>query len=704
MPLEGGEHCVQALDELGVVRREALRYVRVRPRRRGEGRRGIAREAGELGRHIHAELVRRVGVREDAVQLRAHIVREVIGRAASAAGRAQERRVDERVQIRPVDLDEVVQVGRRRHEQVVLEALPRMREPLELAKALQLAHKVHHLAQVRVRRAQLEQEGLAERSAVPTARHFLLHTQQLRPCGADARRDALDVPQVVEQELVAGHRGRIEHGVHGRVDAVLERERVPARVARPKLEAARVQAAQDLGVLVLRTRRADRRLERRAQVVLVQRRRRARQTRPERLEERIGKVALREQQIGLERPQVIKEAERPQHARAQLATRERKFGVNRMLEAGHVRVPQLAPVARRRAAFEAALAQEVQTLAGREDLARKVLAQKGRQHIAAQHEAMVPHVGGIHALLGRDDEIVDDVRPLGGRRRAPHEKLAERIVQLAVVQPPRQRMEKRPRHMIQHRRRVPPNERVAGEGVRVYLRHKRAAMRVLAAGHDRAHQAHPHHRLMRAGRETLQRQRPAAVAFHLRVPGTIPRRHELAVCVQLVREKVAQTLCGQVQRGLRLLRLVDVALHALVQLPQLRESVDQRARRRRHHAVLLVKVEAHVHVRRPRSVVGRQLPLVAPPDMRARHALEQVQHIAHELVLRHKRHALPRTQPRQQLRTRDTHVLHVAHTHHSGHVNSRRRRRRSARAPAARTATWPHVEEGGGPGSVKPGS
>ena len=206
---------------------------------------------------------------------------------------------------------------------------------------------------------------------------------------------------------------------------------------------------------------------------------------------------------------------------------------------------------------------------------------------------------------------------------------------------------------------------------------------------------------MRAGRETLQRQRPAAVAFHLRVPGTIPRRHELAVCVQLVREKVAQTLCGQVQRGLRLLRLVDVALHALVQLPQLRESVDQRARRRRHHAVLLVKVEAHVHVRRPRSVVGRQLPLVAPPDMRARHALEQVQHIAHELVLRHKRHALPRTQPRQQLSARDTHVLHVAHTHHSGHVNSRRRRR-SARAPAARTATWPHVEEGGGPGSVKP--
>ena len=67
MPLEGGEHRVQALDELGVVRREALRYVRVRPRRRGEGRGGIAREAGELGRHIHAELVRRVGVREDAV-------------------------------------------------------------------------------------------------------------------------------------------------------------------------------------------------------------------------------------------------------------------------------------------------------------------------------------------------------------------------------------------------------------------------------------------------------------------------------------------------------------------------------------------------------------------------------------------------------------------------------------------------------------
>ena len=186
MPLEGGEHRVQALDELGVVRREALRYVRMRPGRRGEGLRRVAREAGELGRHVHAELVRRVSVGEDAVQLRAHVVGEVIGRAASAARRAQERRVDERVQIRPVDVDEVVQVGRRRHEQVVLEALPRMREPLELAKALQLAHKVHHLAQVRVCRAQLEQEGLAEGCAVPAAPDLLLHAQQLRPCGADA--------------------------------------------------------------------------------------------------------------------------------------------------------------------------------------------------------------------------------------------------------------------------------------------------------------------------------------------------------------------------------------------------------------------------------------------------------------------------------------------------------------------------------------
>ena len=68
----------------------------------------------------------------DTCELRTHVVGEVV---ALAAAPAQQRRVDEGVEVPAVRLDELVEVAGA-GAQVVLEALPGVRYALQLTEAL----------------------------------------------------------------------------------------------------------------------------------------------------------------------------------------------------------------------------------------------------------------------------------------------------------------------------------------------------------------------------------------------------------------------------------------------------------------------------------------------------------------------------------------------------------------------------------------
>lgn len=131
MALQGRHHRVHAVLEVRVLRVEAL----------GERRLGVsggaqwldaAGHARELGCRVVRQLAGGCGEGQDTCELRTHVVGEVV---ALAAAPAQQRRVDEGVEVPAVRLDELVEVAGA-GAQVVLEALPGVRNALQLTEAL----------------------------------------------------------------------------------------------------------------------------------------------------------------------------------------------------------------------------------------------------------------------------------------------------------------------------------------------------------------------------------------------------------------------------------------------------------------------------------------------------------------------------------------------------------------------------------------
>ena len=99
------------------------------------------------------------------------------------------------------------------------------------------------------------------------------------PALAQGTLDTLDLPEVVEKFQILDHRLRVNDSVDRRVHLVLEGEDIPANLTVRVLEHARVEPAEDVCGIVLRTGLANRGFEGGRQVVAIKRVRRSSQIR-----------------------------------------------------------------------------------------------------------------------------------------------------------------------------------------------------------------------------------------------------------------------------------------------------------------------------------------------------------------------------------------------------------------------------------------